>query len=81
MLYYEDDFPAEKETAGKGSWLSCENEYSGRKKSVSFQKSKGQSKVIRLMRFGKLRSQEIVAFFYKSGLLGSILKKIVFRKD
>lgn len=52
MLYYEDDFPAEKETAGKGSWLSCENEYSGRKKGFSFQESKRKSKIIRLMNEG-----------------------------
>lgn len=62
MLYYEDDFPAEKQTEVKGSRLSCENEYSRWKKSVGFQKSKGQSKIICLIEFDELRSQEIVTF-------------------
>ena len=49
VLCYEDDFSAEKQTEIESSWLSCKNEYSRRKKSISFQESKGKSQIIRLM--------------------------------
>ncbi len=51
-VIYEDDFPAEEQTEIKGSWLSCKNEYSWRKEGIGFQKSKGKSKIIRMMNQG-----------------------------
>lgn len=46
----ENDVSAEKETKSKGSWFQSENEFCGRKESISCQKSKGKKRIICLGR-------------------------------
>jgi hypothetical protein len=45
-LDYEDDISAQETFQSESTWIQSENEYSGRKKSVSSQKIKGKKEII-----------------------------------
>ena len=60
-LRYEDDISAEEKTESQSSWFQSQNEYFGRKKSVSCQKKKRKSKIICLM---NQAARDCGLFFY-----------------